>query len=468
MTYNRFLYNTALYNAGRDEVGAVAKSIIQAHTGPHIQAVVGETPLGAGESGIAFLSDFIITEGLVKKPPTSFKFPDLSAILRAVQEGRDDLPAFIRGFAFKNLPAAVFLVNKIPDLPAFIFALGQANLPATILGSLAEKDLPAIIFVTVANLGGIMEGIRAPELEARIFVQPPGNLRARIHAPLDLPATMQAVQRLDLPADIFAFHFGDMPAFMFGQPAPILAALIKGLASDFSDLPSLSSSRDESDIGATAIASIPGPDDFLGIIAQTGQMLPASIKPSNIPGPPGNLGGRIQHFESNDLTATIDFLGAKNIKATIGTLALGANDLFLPATLEPFHPDDLTATISSNSNLKNLGAFLESLHAEVDLGAFLRVSETFVTAILTVTTLASRSLRATVGLPECAGGSANLDLATSLVIQQAKSLGAFIDAFIEHNLGASINTGTIIHALDLIDIFYSRQRVRASPSLLDH
>ena len=62
MAYNRFLYNTALYNAGRDEVGAIAKSIIQAHTGPHIQAVVGEIPSGAGQSGIAFLSDFIITQ----------------------------------------------------------------------------------------------------------------------------------------------------------------------------------------------------------------------------------------------------------------------------------------------------------------------------------------------------------------------------------------------------------------------
>ena len=464
MTYNRFLYNTALYNAGRDEVGAVAKSIIQAHTGPHIQAVVGEIPSGkADQAGIAFISDFVITEGTVKKPPTSFKFPDLSAIVRAVQAGRDDLPAFIRGFGFKDLPACIFLVNEIPDLPASVFGFAQKDLAAFLFGKLAEKDLPAIIFVTVKNLAGFMLGIEAPELGGAIFVQPPGNLGARIHAPLDLIATMQAVQRKDLVGNIFAFQAKTMPAFMFGQPAPILTALIKGFASDFSDLPSLSSARDEANMGATTVPTIPGPSDFLGLISAEGTFdeVIGFLRPV-APGIPDDLKATIgkEFGVTFDLQAIIDFFGAKNIKGSIEALAFGANDLFLTADLQPVHPDNLAATISSNSNLKNLLATIESLRDTEDLGAFLRVSETFVTAILTVTTLASRSLRATVGLPDCAGGSGNLSLPGSLVVQHAKSLNALIDSFIENNLGAVINSGTIVHALDVIDVFYSRSRVR--------
>lgn len=115
-----------------------------------------------------------------------------------------------------------------------------------------------------------MQGINAPNLEARVFIQPPGNLGARIHAPLDLPAALLSVQKLDLPADIFAFQFSDMPATMFGQPAPVLTAFLRGFVSDFSDLPSIVSSRDESDIGANLIASIPGPEDMLGNIISDG------------------------------------------------------------------------------------------------------------------------------------------------------------------------------------------------------
>ena len=54
MTYNRLTYNSALYNAARSEFGAIARSIISAHTGPHIQAVVGS------DGGVTFVSDFTI------------------------------------------------------------------------------------------------------------------------------------------------------------------------------------------------------------------------------------------------------------------------------------------------------------------------------------------------------------------------------------------------------------------------
>ncbi len=463
MSYNQFLYNTALYSAGRDEVGAIAKSIIQAHTGPHIQAVVGEIPSGAGQSGIAFLSDFIITEGTIKKPPTSFNFPDLSARLKAVQSALNNLPANIFGFSFKDLPAAIFLVDRVPDLPAFLFALLEQNLPATIVGKLAEKDMPAFIFVTVANLGGFMQGIAAPRLEARIFVQPPGNLGARIHAPLDLPGILQTVQRLDLPANIFAFQFSDMPGFMFGQPAPVLGAQLKGFASDFADLPSVASSRDKFDIGASVTSNIPGPEDILASITAEGSFNDViGFLRTVQPGIPEDLGATIgkEFGVTFDLQAVIDFLGAKTLAGTVTTFPVGVRDRFLPGNLQPVHLDELGASLVTNDNLKNLSATLEALRGTEDLNAFLRVSETFVTAILTVTTLSARSLRATIGVPDCEGGTGNLSLPGTLTVQQARSLSATIDSFLEKNLGAVLNIGNIIHAFDLIDVFYSRTRVR--------
>jgi len=459
MAYNRFLYNTALYNAGRDEVGAIAKSIIQAHTGPHIQAVVGEIPSGAGQSGIAFLSDFTITEGTVKKPPTSFKFPDLSAIAQPVRFV--NFLASIFGVQFKDLPAAVFLVDKIPDLPAFIFALLEKDLSATIVEKLFvkiitsdEKDLPGLLQVLPAVVDLLAE------------ITPSGGFRelgARIHAPLDLPAILEIVQRLDLPANIFAFQFADMSGFMFGQPAPVLSAQLKGFATATADLPSASSARDEFDIGASLTSSIPGPNDILSSINAEGTFNDViGFLRTVQPGFPEDLGATIgkEVGVTFDLQAAIALLAAKTLAGTITTFPVGERDRFLPGSLQPVHPDDLGASLVTNPNLKNLTATIEALRGTEDLNAFLRVAETFVTAILTVTTLSSRSLRATVGQPECAGGSANLSLAGSLIAQQAKDMGAILDSFIEKNLGAGINTGTLIHAFDLLDVFYSRTRVR--------
>lgn len=461
MVYNQFLYNTSLYNAGRSEVGGIIKSIIQAHTGPHIQAVVGQTPLpGTSEAGISFISDFIITEGSIKKPPTSFKFPDLSAILRAVRTGQDDIITFIKGVLAKDLSSSIFLVDRIPDVPASIFGLFQKDLSAFLLGKLAEKDLGAFIFVLIQNLKGFMQGIPAPNLEGKIFTQSPGNLRAKIHAPLDLAAVMGIVFRKDLPTNIFAFQTHIVSGFMFGQPARVFNALIKGVSSIFSDLSSISFARDETSISAIVTAKIPGPNDFLGIIFPSGKILSAAIRPSNIPGIPVNLGGTIQHFEFNDLGVIINFFGAKNIKGIIGSFPLGSNDLFLSVTLQPVHPTDLLANIFSNNKLKNLTASIEALRDTTDINAFLRVSETFVTTILTVTTLISRSLRATIGNPDCKGGVGTSSFFSSLLIQQAKNLSGFIESFLTTNLSAKINTGNIIQVLDSIDILYSRKRVR--------
>ena len=455
MAYNRFLYNEALYNAGREEIGALARSIISAHTGPHVQAVVGQ------DGGIALISDFVIQEGTVRKPPPCFNFPDLSARLQSVRFA--NLGANVFGQAFKDLPASLFPVGFIPDLPANIFALGQADLIATILGKLGEKDLPAIIQVTVANLGGTMLGIEAPSMAGKIFVQPPGNLGARIHAPLDLAASLFGINKGDLPAVIQPFAFADLPGSMLGIPAPNILAFLRAFTGAVKDLPSILSSREESDLPANIFGDR-GDDDVGGNVTGDGgfKNIVAQVR-SLFTGTPGDLAATIgiEFGVTFDLRATMNQIGADNLQGIIGANALGANDKFLPALLQAVNiSDGMIGSITPNENFKFLGASIFSQHGEHDLNAFIRVSETFVTAIFTVVTLASRSLRAVIGGPECEGGTNTALLGASATAQNASDLGALIDSFIEKDLGAKINTADIIYAFDVIKFVFTPQRIR--------
>lgn len=442
MTYNRFLYNEALYNAGREEVGAIAKSIIQAHTGPHIQAVTGS------DGGVTFISDFNIIEGTVRKLPTCFNFPDLKAAISAVQAAIDNLGGTIVGLRFFDMPACVFPVAFIPNLQGVIFALGQADLGATILGKLAEKDLPAIIQVVVDNLGGIMTGIPAPTLFGQIFGQAAPNLGAIIWSPTDLAAILTAVNAGDMGGTITPIQFHDLPGTMLGIPAPNLGAFLRGNASQTDDLGGVT-------LGTLSSGDMGG---FLTVGKSTGDMA-ALIGTAALGNMPATING-LDFDKLFDLQATIDFFGAKNLQGTIGALALGANDKFMPAALQPITPADLAAVIELNANVQNLGAVLLSLHDTADLGAFLRVSETFVTAILTVSTLASSSLRATIGNPDCAGGSATASLLASAVVQHAGNLRAKIDSFLSNDLGAVINTNSVFFAIDFVDISFSPFNLR--------
>jgi hypothetical protein len=465
MTYNRFLYNTALWNAGREEAAGIARSIIQAHTGPHIQAVVGS------DGGVSFISDFVITEGTVVKPPTQFNFPDLSAWIRAYQvtpssEGtaggyaKDDLVTLIRAQQFKDLPACIFLVNNLPNLPARIFGLFEANLIATILGELGMHDLPAVIQATVANLPAQMLGIEAPNLPGFISVNPPGNLGARIWSPLDLRATLAPVQFKDLPASIRGFQFSDLPARMLGIASPNFIAFIRGVAADIKDLPArvLPLAFDtgmpatinpvftgDTGFGVGLTAQIAGSGGFQGL-----QGIVKSITEST-----GDLGAAIIAGGLVDLPAIIELLGAGNLVATIGTIPLNERDRFLNAFLHALVPADLGATMTISENVAFLTATISSLRDSKDLSAFIRVAETFVTAILTISTLASRDLRATIGNPNCEGGSASVLLSAIATAQHKGDLGAFIQSFAEHNLIATINTNDTFFAYDTISITFN-------------
>lgn len=458
-TYNRNTYNSALYNAGRDDAGAIIKSIIQAHTGPHIQAVVGADPrLPANQSGISFISDFNIIEGVVRRPPIAYNFPDLKAVMRVVQTGRTDLPASVYAQRYLDLPACLYPVAFIPDLQAYIFAYITQDLGADILGVLAQLDLAAIIQIVQEDLGGFILGIEAPNLGGRVFSQSSPTLGAIIWSPTDLPAYLNPVLFSDFSGSIFAYSFGDMPAKMLGLAAPQLFARIKGFASATQDLPSVVFSRLEELLNAKVTATYPGPNDLLALISDfpSGHgSLPGFIRIA-VPAVYDLLATIGKEYEvTSDLPAQLNFLSAVTIGASIGAFPLGVNDRFLSGILQPVHPVDITASISSNNNLKNLSAVIQALAGFSDLPAFIRAAETFVTAILTVSTMNASDLRATIGRPNCEGGSANLLLNAYANAQNAKNLTASIESFIEFNLGATINLKEIFYAMDSIGVTFT-------------
>ena len=463
-TYNINTYNSALYNAGRDEVGAIARSIIQAHTGPHIQAVVGSDPrLPANQSGISFISDFNIIEGTVRPPPTSFFFPDLRARLNVIQIGQEDLNTLLQAIQKFDMPAGVFPVAFLPDLGAILFGLVEEDLPAFIFGKLAELDLGARLQIVQEDLSGRILGIEAPNLPGTILGISSPILNAIIWAPLDLPAFLNPVSFDDLSGSIRGFQFKDVSGNILGIAAPNLAARIKGFSAAQKNLPSSMTARLEEVLPAIITASIPGPNDVTGIV-------------ENITGGFTNLPGFIRRVDSDaqnllatigkaisqnfDLVAKIDFLSALNLGGDLKVLPLGEFDKFLPALLQPVNPFDISASIESNQNLKNLSASIVSSFGTANLSGFIRVAETFVTAILTVSTYSTANLKSTIGNPTCAGGSASVLLSAIATAQQANDLSGFIQSFFEKDLGASINQKEIFHVLDTIDICFSPKRVR--------
>lgn len=458
-TYNRNTYNSALYNAGRDERGGIIKSIIQAHTGPHIQAVVGGGPrYPANQDGVSFISDFTIIEGTVRKPPICYNFPDLKAVMRVMQVGQKDLEALLQVQNAFDMPACAFPVAFLPELGALIFALCEAELPAYIFGELARLDLGAILQIVQEDLGGQILGIAAPNLPASVFSQYAPDLGAIIWAPHDLPAYLVPVFFNDLPGAIRGFQFKDLSGTMLGLREPKLFANIKGFASSYRDLPAALFSRMEELLNATVSAQYPGPNDMIATASGIGSghtSLPGYTHVTQ-PGTEDLVATIGKEFGVEfDLQAVLNFLSATTLPATISPWALGDNDAFLPAIFQPVHSVDIPASIISNENAKSLGAVILSLAGTSDLGAFIRAAETFVTALLTISTFNAADLRATIGNPSCAGGSANLTLSAYAKAQHANDVGGFIQSFIETNLGAVINPDNIFYAMDSISVSFT-------------
>lgn len=456
--YNSNTYNSALYNAGRDEASAVAKSIIQAHTGPHIQTALGfQSKLFSDSFDISFISDFNIVEGSVRKPPQFFIFPDLKARIKSVKSGQDDLNSLVVGFAIDDLLGKIFPTNKIPELNGIIFGLLENNLSGIILGRLAEANLSARLQIVQENLAGIILGLDAPNLSASILSIKAPDLGAIIWAPADLKAFITTVQAKNLSGNIFSFQSKDLSGSVFSFDAPKLSALIKGLDTANQDVNASLFAIQDSVLQALIVSSIPGPNDVLGNISSSGDFIELKSFLRSFSSNQKSLKATIGRSFNNkfDLSAKLDFFSALNLKANLTTLELGSNDKFLNAFLQSVNTKTLLAQISSNQNLNNLKAQITSTFGHQDLNAFLRAAETFITAVLTINTFSASDLRATIGNPSCSGGSAIKSLAALAIAQQAATLTAQIQSFIETDLKASINSNNTFLATDTINVKFT-------------
>lgn len=453
MTYNSALYNEIIYNSDRRELGALAKSLISAHTGPHIQAIVGSLPGIGTNGGLSFISDFTITEGTIRKPPAAFNFPDLSARIRAFNRQTADLGMFIIAQQIKNLRASVFIVDRIPDLPARIVPLVFVSLPASIVGMLAEANLAARLQGTeFIHLAAKMTGVPAPNLAATIGTHSPANLGAIIWAPADLRASIASVFVNDISASITGFSFKNLGASMLGIPAPSFRGIIKAIQMGQADLPSIAKPILEvPNLGASITPVFTGLNAIIQGIGQSSNL--QAIVQSSF-SQQTNLAARLLGTVSLDLGATIGFFSAKNLSATLTGFALGEKNRDIPALVQPVRFENLPASIFPLLGVKNLSAFIQSNTQIADLGASITVDETFITTLLTVVTLSARNLGATIGNPNCGGGSAIKDLQAFSFAQQANNLGASIQSFMEKGLGASINSSKVFQSFDTINIHY--------------
>jgi len=482
MTYNRFLYNSALWNAGREDAGPIARSIIQAHTGPHLQAVIGST------AGVSLISDFIIEEGSVVKPPSSFKFPDLSSRVNAVFPGQVPylkknpfLPANIHAWGYGDMNACVFLVTKTPDLGGNIFGLFEATLAAFIEGSLGEKDLAASIFGAAADFPAIINELLegslfpfAPSIGGRMTGIASPTLRAMIHTPLDLIAYINPVHRGDLLGQIRGFQTAVLTGKMLGIPTPQVLGFIRGVDSGTLDLPTNMriSPEGAGELDADINPVFTGDTGFkLGLpatISDTGTVghtqLPTFIRGGVFAH--SNLTAKISTGGTGDLGAYIELFGADNLQAYIGSKLFDQSAKNLEASAQPVHPYNLSAVMTINENVAFLGASIAALRDTKDLGAFIRVSETFVTAVMNVSTMSASSLRAVIGRPDCTGGSGNSTLAASAYAQHVGDISAYIESWAEATLGAKINSGDLFHAIDSISVSWSPRAVRDAGEFL--
>ena len=419
---------------------------------------MGESPYApADTSGLAFISDFNIKEGTVRKPPAGYNFPDLSARINAVIASEQLLNAFLFAQAALDIAAAIFPSDHIPNLNARIFALLQSDLGAEIFGTLMYRDLLATIVTRAiynSDLPAKVNPLYTRDIVASIGSHAPANLGAIIWSPADLHAIMGFIYHSDIPANIFAQQHRDLPARMLGIASPSFRASIRGQSSTYSNLPAATFGP-PGDLPASVTATYPGPNDFLGLITALGQSSNLRATITNLSPGKSNLPALLNGYDQLDLAATIQFLGAYNLRGVVGTIPFGAKNAELAAFAHGLIPVDLGAMMTTNVNTAALNATISALHDKRDLGAFLRCAETFITTILTITTLSSRDLRAIIGKPECAGGTAIRELAAFAQVQHAANLRAFVESHYESNLAASINTRNIIHALDTINVRYT-------------
>ena len=299
---------------------------------------------------------------------------NLGAIIDA--HSPEDLGGYIRGFAYRDLPASLNILYS-QDLPAEI----GGHLPEDLGGYIKpwpQEDLPGIIH-------GWQEADLGAYIKAGGFADLPGIIGGHLHRNLgalikgwvreatydlgafirgydveDLGAFIRGTYREDLPAYLFPVQPRDLSAFIHGWQEEDLGAQINGQEYPW-DLPASIVGRiwKYRDLGATLT-----PEGYLGYYRD----LPASILVTQ---GRENLPALMGVKQARDLSAFIDpgkDLG--NLPASIYPKRLRLSGVLSVITMEH---SDLSATISIPcfySDLRDLSAYIRPVFKS-DLGAYI-------------------------------------------------------------------------------------------------
>lgn len=337
-----------------------------------------------------------------------------------------DLPAFLRGVVYANLPAEIIGLETTGTLD-----LGG------IIDTHPPEDLGAIIDLhDPENLGGYIRGFAYKGLPATLNIVYARSLPATIggHLPGDLPAYLKVWPQEDLPGDIHGWQEEDLtgevniiarqnlPAIIETHRPRNIRAWIKGWVREATyDLGAFVHSFALDDLGAfiraTEMAQLPG---YLN------------------PVPPRNLSAFIHGWQELDLGATIDGAdypwnlpasinvtgGFDNLPAEITSKAFVA----LPTDLRAYilvtqGVTDLTAAMSVQQ-ARNLGAYIDPGQDIGNLAAEIYPKRIRLTGILNVVTMEHKDLSATISIP--------------CFYSDLRDLTAYIRPVYQANLSASI------------------------------
>ena len=288
---------------------------------------------------------------------------DLVAIIAA--HAPENLSAYIRGFDFRNLSASTNILDTDPllaeigghlpeDLSGYIKPWPQRDLPGLIHGW-DTKDLSAYInMIGYANLPAVIGGHRA------------GNIRALIkgwvrEATYDLGASVHSFALDDLGAIIRGTFMKQLPAYLFPVQPRDISAFIHGWQEAY-----LSAEIDAKDYPWNLPASIIGrpwktedlgayllPDGYLGPHSNLSAFILVTQGVTNLP-------ASMLIQQARDLGAFIDpGRDIGNLPAEIYPKRLRLTGILSVITMEH---SDLSATISIPcffSDLKDLAAYIK-------------------------------------------------------------------------------------------------------------
>jgi hypothetical protein len=315
------------------------------------------------------------TEGVVDLPASiDVHLPkDLQGIIDT--HDPDNLTAYIRGFAFKELPASLNAVYA-QDLPAEI----GGHLPEDLGGYIKpwpQEDLPGSIHGwDTKDLGGLIRATYYRDLPAIIDIHRPRNIKALIKGWVreatydlganiqsfdldDLPAFIRATEMAQLPAYLFPIQPVDLPTFIHGWQTADLLATISPAQYPWNLPASINITGDRTDLGGSIYGRKfdPLPTDLSAyiLVTQGREDLPAYLLAA----------------QARDLSAFIDpGKDIGNLTASISPKRIRLTAVIDFVTMEH---QDLSATISIPcfySNFKDLASYIRPVY-QADLGAYI-------------------------------------------------------------------------------------------------